>query len=446
MPFVVDYSPINDAARSQGAALSGLSGLAEGIKAGQVERVKSAKEASTLFAQQQVTRAIMEGDTEAIQEAVTRNPDLIKFVDSTMKWKNEQTKQNAIQSAHDILINGADPVKTLLARADMVIKAGGTAEDTLRFAEQAMKDPEDARKKAETILALYDPAAFESYNKTKGTPEAKDQTATRKDYESAKKDGYAGSFIEYQNEAAGRTGQPKTELTASQKDYEYAKKDGFTGSFMDFKQAVTGEGPKTALEMAKLNVQILDIQDKMQGRAEAKKEIATLADKKTKSLIAGADSVIEEINRAITRSKSPTATGVIGAVTSGIPASPAYNLKKNVDTVKANLGFDKLQSMRDSSPTGGALGQVSERELSYLQATITALDPNMGEEALLVALEKVKRHYENWRETMMGRNPDERVIGTSAKFGKVTEGDIQATIRANTGMTREQVLTKLELQ
>ena len=65
--------------------------------------------------------------------------------------------------------------------------------------------------------------------------------------------------------------------------------------------------------------------------------------------------------------------------------------------------------MRDSSPTGGALGQVSERELGFLQSTLVALDPNMGDEELIKGLEKVKQHYNAWRDTMLGKVPEEPV-------------------------------------
>lgn len=47
-------------------------------------------------------------------------------------------------------------------------------------------------------------------------------------------------------------------------------------------------------------------------------------------------------------------------------------------TIKANIGFDKLQNMRDESPTGGALGQVAIQELIALQSSIASLDPKQG--------------------------------------------------------------------
>jgi hypothetical protein len=75
-------------------------------------------------------------------------------------------------------------------------------------------------------------------------------------------------------------------------------------------------------------------------------------------------------------------TGFGGAIGSLVPGSPAYDLKVDIDTLLANAGFDKLQQMRDNSPTGGALGQVSERELALLQAAQQAIYQSQTKEQL----------------------------------------------------------------
>lgn len=85
-----------------------------------------------------------------------------------------------------------------------------------------------------------------------------------------------------------------------------------------------------------------------------------------------------------------------GGLLKDLPASKARTLKARLDTLKARIGFDTLQAMRDASPTGGALGQVSERELGFLQATIANLDQLQDPEELKAELEKVKEHYLNF--------------------------------------------------
>lgn len=88
---------------------------------------------------------------------------------------------------------------------------------------------------------------------------------------------------------------------------------------------------------------------------------------------------------------SPSSTG-FGAYLSGVPNSDAGKLKNYLDTIKANVGFDKLQSMRENSPTGGALGQVSDMENKLLQAVNGALDPKQSDQ-LAENLKSIKALY-----------------------------------------------------
>lgn len=68
----------------------------------------------------------------------------------------------------------------------------------------------------------------------------------------------------------------------------------------------------------------------------------------------------------------------------------ALDLGKTLETIKANIGFEELQTMRDSSPTGGALGQVTERELSFLQSTIANIEQAQSEEQLKANLKLLR--------------------------------------------------------
>ena len=83
-------------------------------------------------------------------------------------------------------------------------------------------------------------------------------------------------------------------------------------------------------------------------------------------------------------------TGLLGSMTKKIPGTGAYDLSATVDTIKANIGFDKLQAMRDASPTGGALGQVSEMENRLLQATLGNLETSQSPSQFKENLDLVK--------------------------------------------------------
>jgi hypothetical protein len=82
-----------------------------------------------------------------------------------------------------------------------------------------------------------------------------------------------------------------------------------------------------------------------------------------------------------------------GALLKDIPATQAKGVAGMIDTIKGNVGFDKLQAMRDASPTGGALGQVSELELQLLMSTIGSLDQAQNEADLLRVLDEIEYWY-----------------------------------------------------
>lgn len=78
-----------------------------------------------------------------------------------------------------------------------------------------------------------------------------------------------------------------------------------------------------------------------------------------------------------------------------LPGTDAQKLANNLKTIQANIGFDKLQAMRDASPTGGALGQVSERELGFLQSVFGSLEQSQSAEELSYNLRLLQHVYNN---------------------------------------------------
>jgi hypothetical protein len=86
-------------------------------------------------------------------------------------------------------------------------------------------------------------------------------------------------------------------------------------------------------------------------------------------------------------------TGFFGNIMQAIPGTPAHDTAASINTIEAAIGFDRLQAMRDASPTGGALGQVSEMELRQLNASLGSLRQSSGREQFAANLAQVKRHY-----------------------------------------------------
>ena len=71
---------------------------------------------------------------------------------------------------------------------------------------------------------------------------------------------------------------------------------------------------------------------------------------------------------------------MLGQAMGNFKGSSSDRLNNLLDTVRANSAFDRLQAMRDASPTGGALGAVSERELGLLQSAIGSLETGNAED------------------------------------------------------------------
>ena len=90
-----------------------------------------------------------------------------------------------------------------------------------------------------------------------------------------------------------------------------------------------------------------------------------------------------------------TAGTALGRAIGGfIPGSDTTNLNAALDTVKALVGFDALQKMRDSSPTGGALGQITERELAFLQSVQGSLNTLQGTEQLKATVGRIQKSFQ----------------------------------------------------
>lgn len=70
----------------------------------------------------------------------------------------------------------------------------------------------------------------------------------------------------------------------------------------------------------------------------------------------------------------------LGKPIASIPGTEGAKLRGLINTLKAKVGFAVLQDMRDNSKTGGALGNVSNTELQFLQNALASLDANLAPE------------------------------------------------------------------
>jgi hypothetical protein len=102
---------------------------------------------------------------------------------------------------------------------------------------------------------------------------------------------------------------------------------------------------------------------------------------------------IDKIRNVIESSILPT-TGIVGQALRNLGGTAALDVNVLLRPIEASIGFERLQQMRDASPTGGALGQVTERELDLLKSTLGSLDQAQSEKQFLETLSQVETIYE----------------------------------------------------
>lgn len=139
-----------------------------------------------------------------------------------------------------------------------------------------------------------------------------------------------------------------------------------------------------------------DVIDLPKGVADKEK-----ADQARQSQVLKARDIIGTVDRVLQNVGAGEA-GLIGANAAKIPGTKAYDVARQIETIKANLGFQELQEMRAMSPTGGALGAIAVQELVALQSTVANLDIGQSEQQLKANLARIKAHYQRWLNAVDG--------------------------------------------
>ena len=162
-------------------------------------------------------------------------------------------------------------------------------------------------------------------------------------------------------------------------------------------KAKSAGGDPVAMEALKVQQKMLDIQIsemKLKGLEGKQKDAET---KNRLKVLTGTEHA-KKMENDITALQGQLNdwTAGYGASLAIFPKAAARTVKNKLGYIKANIGFDRLQAMRDASPTGGALGQVAVQELMALQSSLATLDQYDDPNELKKALDAVKTHYQNF--------------------------------------------------
>src|SRR5690606_16829129 len=118
--------------------------------------------------------------------------------------------------------------------------------------------------------------------------------------------------------------------------------------------------------------------------------------------------------------------GCLGSAPAGIPGTPAHDFARDLETLKALIGFNELQQMRDASPTGGALGQVSEMENRLLQSAWAALEqsqsPEQFQRNMDLVIDRARRAWRNVKEAYDEEYGDLRRVRSPEELESLPSG------------------------
>lgn len=235
-------------------------------------------------------------------------------------------------------------------------------------------------------------------------------------------------------------------LPSEVQEYEYAKAQGYQGSFFDYQNDLKKAGASNTVSNINLKqygdippgYRLVETPQGAQMELVPGSPAATAKENRDTAAAMTTDVVTTEINRALETMDKATlpTTGMIGSLLSGVPGTASRDVAGLTQTIKGNIGIDKLQAMRMQSPTGGALGNVTEGELATLQSTIGNLDQSQTDEQVRYNL---KRVYNTYLDIVhgKGRGPDryplEQPKGPSDAAAGPKVGDVDGGYRFRGG-------------
>ncbi len=138
----------------------------------------------------------------------------------------------------------------------------------------------------------------------------------------------------------------------------------------------------------------------LKNQLAIQRELKNLGAEDNKKLEREAESILKAretigfIDEALPLIDGFSTGNVFAQGTQFLAGTPAYKLESALKPIRARIGFDELTRMRQMSPTGGALGQVSNFENQLLQATKGALEIGVDRETM-------RRNLLNYRDAQM---------------------------------------------
>jgi hypothetical protein len=196
--------------------------------------------------------------------------------------------------------------------------------------------------------------------------------------------------------------------------------DPLTGQKIKYTSLPNGKGriPFGIVELPKYNIQVQDDgtynvfnetlgileEEGVATKASAQQLIAKK--QKTQETLNDIERQIGFVNEAksMTESYWPQDAVILHPLMKFVPGSDAKYLEKLTETLQSRIARDTLMELREGSAVGATgLGALNLKELELLQNALGNLDPTVGDARFRKQLDLVKKHYQGFRASLMGR-------------------------------------------
>lgn len=371
---------------------AGLAGIGQILRMNREEKELKEKEEAARKEQADAQTALLDawhtGDPSSMMEAAIKYPSISKMASEGMGLLQQYQKDEARDFAIDVLSNPEGALEAAQRRAESLKMQGRDPGHTLDFIEQYQQNPEGALKELEFMLAGTDPDSYKAFAASReagdlDTVVVGDKLIDRKSGE-----------VVYD----GTTGQGGAESGLT----PIWARDPETGKYTAFlpnkaggmTPLATPEGLEMVPDGARMAYNPANILERSEAETRAERIKALPSAERAQMRRQQQGTLVDDtIDRALEKT-SGWSTG-IGSWLQKVPTTDANDLRNLLDTIKANVGFDKLQEMREQSPTGGALGPVSDFENRMLQSVLASLDQSQSKEQFLENLELVREQVRN---------------------------------------------------
>lgn len=297
-------------------------------------------------------------------------------------------RQGAVDEQAANVQRAAAPINTQFANPGQSfgdVLTNGTGAQRQALIQMAAEMGRDSSRVPGAALASGAARGFELLNQIRSGQREQNIGQAIAGLETAKEDrsaakGYMDTASQLQHAFGEKSSEGPDRRTSGMKEYEYAVQSGqFKGTLQDWldRRSIT-EQNAAAAEAA------------TESEASMQASLASIETELMRSISVndGLETAEDSVNF--------WTTGLVGDVLKSVGGTEAKDLEQVLDAVKANIGFDRLQQMRDDSKTGGALGQVSIRELDLLMSNMKSLEQAQSGTQMRKHLRQVKMHYDRF--------------------------------------------------